>query len=146
MVARRTYKWKTSPRFSLLSLMDLVTVNDAAFPSSPTPVRIIKVKQNADWSIEYEAEPFIYGASVPVQVTSITPVGGTGHPHHRPDRAPGLRQRSHHLRGGPGHQPASADMVVHQRVGRQLRRVPYLAEHGRRLHLHPDRGNKDRKS
>src|SRR5580765_2316286 len=80
MVARRTYKWKTSPRFSLLSLMDLVTVNDAAFPSSPTPVRIIKVKQNADWSIEYEAEPFIYGASVPVQVTSITPVGGQGTP------------------------------------------------------------------
>lgn len=80
LVGRRKYTWKTSGKFGLLSLLDLTLLTEPSFPNSPFPVRLTKIKQNEDYSMEFEAESFIYGASAPIPIASITPASGQGTP------------------------------------------------------------------
>jgi hypothetical protein len=72
-----------APWASFLSLMDLVTVDEPTLSPDPIPVRITKITEDeADFSAEFEAEKFVYGASLPLPpATSITGVisgGGSG--------------------------------------------------------------------
>lgn len=71
----------------ILSLMDLVTLDEPTLSADPIPVRITKITENeTDMSIDVEAEKFVYGASVPLPpglgvtgvVGSGTGGGGTG--------------------------------------------------------------------
>ena len=95
IVERDTYQFKLSPAWGpILSLMDFVTLPWQAFvPDStttggalnlnnqPIPVRITKITENADLSLEIEAEGFYYGASAPIPPTQAgnpTSGGGTG--------------------------------------------------------------------
>jgi len=79
IVNRRSYQWSSSQRFGLLSLMDLVLLTEKEFPNSPFPVRLTKITENEDYTIDYEAEPFIYGGSAPV-TTNVTAIVSSGSP------------------------------------------------------------------
>jgi hypothetical protein len=78
-VNRVSYKFKLGPAWSLLTPMDLVTIVDPSLPSSPAgagvPVRITKITEKEDFSLEIEAEPFLYGASVPATPNATLPSG-----------------------------------------------------------------------
>jgi hypothetical protein len=75
---RKTYKFTLQPSLSWLAPMDLVTLNDPALSPTPVPVRFTKMTEKADFSIECEAEPFIFGASLPQQVVTQSASGGGG--------------------------------------------------------------------
>ena len=74
---RYIYKWKSSARFGFLTLMDLVTLKDPNLPEGQVDVRITKITQHADYTIDFEAEKFIYGVSVPLP-PAVTPAQGSG--------------------------------------------------------------------
>jgi hypothetical protein len=95
IVKRDTYQFKLSPAWGpILTLMDFVALPWEAFVPDPTigssslnlnnlpvPVRITKITENADLSLDIEAEGFYYGASAPVPPTQAgnpTSGGGTG--------------------------------------------------------------------
>lgn len=79
LVNRRKYMWTASTRFSYLTLMDLVLLTESVAPNSPFPVRLTKITENPDFSIDFEAEPFIYGASAAaIPGTNFVPAPGQG--------------------------------------------------------------------
>lgn len=79
-----TYKFSLPACWSpILSLMDLVSLNEPTLSSDLIPVRITKIAENeTDMTIEVEAEKFVYGASVPLPpgagITGIVSGGGGG--------------------------------------------------------------------
>lgn len=77
LVSRRAYKWKASSRFGFLTLMNLVTLKEVSLPGGIADVRITKITENEDFSLDFEAEPFIYGSCVPV-IPNVTPASGGG--------------------------------------------------------------------
>lgn len=79
LVNRRKYKWQASARFGYLTLMDLILLTESSAPNSPFPVRITKITENPDFSINFEAEPFVYGGSSSfIPGTNFTPPAGQG--------------------------------------------------------------------
>lgn len=81
MVKRRTYKFKLPASWGLLRLMDLILLNEPSLGAAPVPVRLTKITENPDFSLECEAEPFIYGASAPVIPAAV---GSTTPPNNQP--------------------------------------------------------------
>lgn len=79
IVKRKKFTWTVQPRFGYLSLMDLVLVTEKSFPNSPFPARITKIVDNPNFSLDMEAEPFIYGGSQ-FSPTGLTPQTGSGTP------------------------------------------------------------------
>lgn len=66
MVKRKTYKFKLPAQHSLFIPMDLVLLSEPSLGPTPVPVRFTKITENADFTLDCEAEPFIYGASAPI--------------------------------------------------------------------------------
>lgn len=80
-----TYTWSLSnPGWgSILSLMDLVLLNEPTISPDLVPVRITKIiEDEKDFTVEIEAEKFVYGASEPVApgqgVSAVVGSGGGG--------------------------------------------------------------------
>lgn len=72
---RNTYKFKLNAKWKLLEPMDLVTITDPQVGIFGVPVRLTKVVEDADYNLDCEAEPFVYGASSPnlAQAVATTP-------------------------------------------------------------------------
>ena len=58
-----SYKWKTDWRYSLLTPMDLVTLTVPAMGLNATPVRITRIVEHSDGTLEFEAEEFPWGTA-----------------------------------------------------------------------------------
>ena len=71
------YSFSASPKWDMLSLMDLITVTDLLAGIDQVPVRITSIGERDDGGIDCEAEPFIYGmcspSALPVTVQPQTP-------------------------------------------------------------------------
>ena len=68
-----TWKFTLSPRWMLLSPMDLVTLTDGLTSVFGVPVRITSMEEQDDLSMVCEAEPFIYGMCAPTPYTTTSP-------------------------------------------------------------------------
>ena len=66
MVSRKTYKFKLGAQHVLQVPMNLVLLSEPSLGPTPVPVRFTKITENADYTLDCEAEPFIYGASAPI--------------------------------------------------------------------------------
>jgi hypothetical protein len=77
MVRRQQYidNWKftLSPRWMLLSPMDLVTITDTLAAIIGKPVRILSMEEQDDLSMVCSAEDFVYGACAPTPFTTSSP-------------------------------------------------------------------------
>jgi hypothetical protein len=74
-VANTTFKFKANARFQLLEAMDLITLTDPLANINALPVRLTKVEEQEDYSLDCEAEPFIYGIHAPENITVTYPAG-----------------------------------------------------------------------
>ena len=82
---RNTYKGTVRAGFMALLPMDVASINESKLGISNLPVRITKVTENDDFTLEIEAEQFVYGAHAPnqiIQATASSPyaVGDGGDP------------------------------------------------------------------
>lgn len=73
---RTTYAFKLQPQFFTLIPMDVVLLSSAYLPFSPFPVRITKISEAQDFSLDVEAEMYVYGATVPQFPGTVPPPGG----------------------------------------------------------------------
>ena len=64
------WSFTASARWSLLSPMDLITLTDYLQDVAGVPVRITKWNEQDDGSFQGEAEPFVYGMSAPIALTT----------------------------------------------------------------------------
>lgn len=87
LVKRKVYKFGLPARWGpILTPMDLVTLSEPTISADPIPVRLTKITENEDYTLSIEAEPFIYGASLPAEVSGNStsgggnPVGGSADP------------------------------------------------------------------
>jgi hypothetical protein len=71
------WKFSLSPRWMLLSPMDLVTLTDELQAVVGVPVRLTSCAEQDDCSLECEAEPFVYGMCAPTALGVAPPVSGT---------------------------------------------------------------------
>jgi hypothetical protein len=69
---RNVYKFKLPARYSYLEAMDLVTITDPRIGLNKMPVRLTSVRENEDWTLDCEAEQFIYGMSQPTPMEYVT--------------------------------------------------------------------------
>jgi len=67
------YSFTLSPRWMLLSPMDLVEITDVLAGIVGVPVRLTSVAEQEDLSLACEAEPFIYGMCAPTPYTAAIP-------------------------------------------------------------------------
>lgn len=69
------YAFTLTPRWSLLSPMDLITITDSLSQGAivNVPVRLTSVKELSNGSLDCEAEPFIYGMYAPTPFTTTSP-------------------------------------------------------------------------
>lgn len=67
---RNTAKFKLGPKGILYEPMDLVTLTEPSISLSNYAVRFTSVSVNADWSVDCEAEPYIYGVHGPTPVVA----------------------------------------------------------------------------
>jgi len=72
---RNVYKLTTQPNLFFLRVWDLVTLNESKIGIEKLPVRITKIKENAQRQLEIEAEQFFYALHAP-QVLDATVVQG----------------------------------------------------------------------
>ncbi|MGH3429167.1 MAG: phage tail protein, partial [Mycobacteriales bacterium] len=63
-----TFSFTMKANFDWLEAMDLVTVTDELLGIYKQPVRFISIKQTKDLALQCVAEPFVYGANVPVDL------------------------------------------------------------------------------
>ena len=68
-----TWKFTLSPRWMLLSPMDLVTLTDQLAAIVGVPVRMTSMEEQEDLSMVCEAEPFVYGMCAPTPFTTSIP-------------------------------------------------------------------------
>lgn len=68
-----TWTFTASPRWMLLSPMDLVTLTDRLQGIVKVPVRIVSYDEQQDGSFEATAEPFIYGMCAPTALAAVSP-------------------------------------------------------------------------
>lgn len=76
LVENVTYSFQLKAKHMLLKPYALVLLNDPAIPNSPVPARITSIEYNADFSLNCEAEPFIFGVHIPQQPPIGAPSGG----------------------------------------------------------------------
>lgn len=66
MVKRKTIKGKLTAQDCLFIPMDLVLFSEPSLGPNPVPGRFTKLTENPDFTWDFEAEPYIYGASAPI--------------------------------------------------------------------------------
>src|SRR6185369_14376243 len=75
------YTFRLPANWGMLCLMDLVTIYDPALRQTSIPVRIQKIVEHPDFTMDIEAEPFIYGAHTPTPPDSSSTINPpTGNP------------------------------------------------------------------
>jgi hypothetical protein len=67
------WTFTVSPRWGLLSPMDLVTLTDRLQGLVSLPVRLTSINEQDGGGFECEAEPFIYGMCAPTQLAAVSP-------------------------------------------------------------------------
>jgi hypothetical protein len=72
---RNVYKFKIKAKWKLLEPLDLILINEPRLGISQLPVRLTSVSEDAEYALDCEAEPFIYGCYSPVAVptTAVAP-------------------------------------------------------------------------
>jgi hypothetical protein len=68
-----SYSFTLSPRWMLLSPMDLITITDELANIVGVPVRLTSCEEQDDLSTACKAEPFIYGMYAPTPYTTTSP-------------------------------------------------------------------------
>jgi hypothetical protein len=67
------WAFTASPRWGLLTPMDLITLTDELQCLGTLPVRIVSYEEQDDGSFQGTAEPFVYGMCAPATLTATTP-------------------------------------------------------------------------
>ena len=60
---RSTYKWRAGWLQVMVECMDLVTLTDTTLGLNKTPVRVTKITENEDGTLDFEAEEFPWGTA-----------------------------------------------------------------------------------